>query len=268
MDRFKIRLGGRLFATGAMIGSLLLTCAHSGEHEFFPAADGDEAQCSLEGTIVPGDFEALALNVARGCLTLWVSSPGGSLDAALALGRIVRGAEMWVAVERGKRCASACVFLYAGGVLRAPYGKILIHRPYLENSSASFTETQQRFSTIAQRAKAFLREVNVNDGLFDRMMTIPPEKARALSHEEMEALGLGYNDQVYTEFVENRRAASAGITKKAFLLKKEQTAQRCGPIDGMIPSREIESRMRCWQQSFPEYFLPISEESRDPQGGN
>lgn len=133
---------------------------------------------------------------------------------------------------------------------------MLIHRPYLDNSSASFSETQQRFSAIGQRVKAFLREVNVNEGLFDRIMTIPPEKAHALSYEEMEPLGLGYKDQVHTEFVENRQAARAGMTKREFLSKKEQTAQRCGRIDGIIPSSEIKSRLRCWEQSFPEYFLP------------
>lgn len=267
MSRFKVRRGIRFLATGAMIGLQLLTCAHSGEHEFIPAGDGDEAQCVFDGTIVAGDVAALRENAARGCKTLGLASLGGNLDAALAMGRIAREAEMTVVVDREGRCASACVFLYAGGVLRAPYDKILIHRPYLENSSASFTETQQRFSTIAQRAKAFLREVNVNEGLFDRMMTIPPEKAHALSHEEMEALGLGYRDQVHTEFVENRRAARAGMTKKEFLSKKEHTARRCGRIDGMIPSIEIESRLRCWQQRFPQYFLPISEESRNSQNG-
>lgn len=120
-------------------------------------------------------------------------------------GRIAREAEMAVVVEKGGKCASACVFLYAGGVVRAPYGPVLIHRPYLDNSSASFSETQQRFSAIGQRVKALLREVNVNEALFDRMMTIPPEKAHALPLEDMEALGLGFIDQVHSEFVENRR---------------------------------------------------------------
>lgn len=178
------------------------------------------------------------------------------MDSALALGKIVREAEMTVVVERGGKCASACVFLYAGGVTRAPYGEVLIHRPYLESPSTSFSETQQQFAAISLRAKAFLREVNVQEGLFDRMMTISPEKAIALPLEDMDALGMGLLDQVYSEFVENRRTARLGMTKKEFLEKKEQTAQYCGPLYGaVVPTNEVELRRRCWQQRFPGYFL-------------
>lgn len=236
--------------------SLFYGYAHSGDQEFIAPEEGEARLCTFSGTIEPEDVAQLRENVLRGCHTLLVSSLGGDVDTALALGRIAREAAMAVSVVRGEKCASACVFLYAGGVMRAPYGQVWIHRPYLENSSASFSETQQRFADLGQRVKIYLREVNVNEGLFDRMMTIPPEKAQAVSLEEMDTLGLGFVDQVHSEFLENKRAAKAGMTKREFLRKKERTAQYCGALVGeAILEREVELRQRCWQQRFPE-FMP------------
>ena len=245
----------RFFAIAVLSVFEFVGDAQSGEHRLIPAEGGEAPQCALSGDIVPADVARLRENAARGCRTLFVSSPGGDVDSALALGRIVREAEMAVVVERGGKCASACVFLYAGGVTRAPYGPVLIHRPYIQSPTASFSETQQQFAAIGLRAKAFLREVNVNEGLFDRMMTISPEKALPLSLKDMDALGMGLQDQVYSEFADNRRAAQAGMTRKEFLEKNKQTEQYCGAFSGIVPTNEIESRRRCWQQRFPEYFL-------------
>jgi hypothetical protein len=111
MSRFKIRPCIRFLATGAMIGLQLLTCAHSGEHQFIPPDEGDWPQCVFGGAIVLEDIARLRENAARGCKTLYVTSAGGNLDAALALGRIAREAEMTVVVERAES-ARAHVFSY------------------------------------------------------------------------------------------------------------------------------------------------------------
>jgi len=228
---------------------------NAAEHAFYPRQGHGTAECSLNGAIVSADVSHLRENVRRGCKTLYLSSPGGSVETALTLGRIIRNAEMTVVIQGEGKCASACVFLYAGGVTRAPYGPVLIHRPYLDGSSASFEETQRRFAEIGKRAKSYLREVNVSESLFDRMMTIAPENSVAMPLDEMDVLGLGFNDQVYLEYLENKKAARAGMTKKGWLAKKQQTIEICGALIGaVVPAGELESRRKCWDRRFPEYF--------------
>lgn len=219
-----------------------------------PDAEG-YLSCSLYGSITSVDQEQLARFIALGCKTLYLSSSGGDLRAAIALGRRIRQARMSVVVQKGKHCASACAFLYAGGVVRAPYGPVMIHRPYLNKSVASFSDTQKAFKEVSGLARQYLRDVNVSESLFDRMMTIPPEKSVSLTLDEMDALGLGFNDQVFMEFLDNQRAASAGMTKHNWLAKKKETADACGALEGaMIPNEEMETRLACWRRLFPQYF--------------
>src|SRR5262249_4388077 len=78
----------------------------------------------------------LALDIS----TLHIDSPGGSVTAAMAIGRLIRKENMRVSVgfptksvpvKIVGRCISACVLILAGGVGRV-FSVIGIHRPYLE----------------------------------------------------------------------------------------------------------------------------------------
>lgn len=221
---------------------------HEGEFE-------GKYKCGIKGPITVNDPEYLELIVkSMGCDSLQVSSPGGDVRAAIKIGTFVRSQNMNVIVPDGGECASACVFIYAGGVIRAPYGPIKIHRPYLESSKATFADTQAQYDIIANEIKAYLRSVNVSESLFDRMIKIAPEVSISLTLEELENYGLGFRDPVYLEYIDNKRAASAGMTKKDWLLKKQKTKRVCGDIQAPVDTSETESRKACWDKEFPEFF--------------
>src|SRR5690348_3816092 len=59
-----------------------------------------------------------------------VDSPGGDVVAAMQAGRILRRELAHTVVAIDSICASACVFMYLGGVYRTSFGKIGLHRPY------------------------------------------------------------------------------------------------------------------------------------------
>ena len=65
-----------------------------------------------------------------------IDSPGGNLDAAIDIGCMLRADRMPVIILKGAQCVSACVMVLAGGVERRLFGKIGIHRPYLDQPSA------------------------------------------------------------------------------------------------------------------------------------
>src|ERR1700704_133673 len=57
-----------------------------------------------------------------------LNSPGGSVPASMAIGRLLRQNRMTAEVKPGVVCSSACVFIYAGAVVReGHFGKIGIH---------------------------------------------------------------------------------------------------------------------------------------------
>ena len=76
----------------------------------------------LSGRIELGDdakFEK-ALREAKGNIsTVAVNSPGGNLAGGMALGRAIRSAKLATHVPGTNVCASACLFVLAGGVVRS-----------------------------------------------------------------------------------------------------------------------------------------------------
>src|ERR1035437_1777790 len=91
----------RMAHTGVVIASLLLCplkIADGAEHTFYAGKTHYQTKCSLSGTLVSSDIGFLRENVRRGCYELFLASPGGDVDTALALGRIIRNAQMSVRV--------------------------------------------------------------------------------------------------------------------------------------------------------------------------
>jgi hypothetical protein len=214
-----------------------------------------DLHCSMDGPITKSDLADFQVLVDKGCKDIYVSSSGGDVETAIKIGRVIRASEMSVIVGRGDKCASACVFLYAAGVRRTPFGPVLIHQPYMTAATQSFAQTQKIYDSLREKVKRYLIDMNVNDSLYEKMMSIPPEKSIPLSLDEMEDLGLGFIDPVHQEYIENKKADRAGYDRKAWLKRKVQTIDRCGALQGVVvPINEVESRKRCWNTLFPEYY--------------
>ncbi len=256
--RFRKTITSAPFAVAVFLASIhvgTMGQAHSAEIRHWITEHDAMRQCSINGPISsPGDVDKMKEAALFGCRMLRLNSPGGSADVGLAIGDIIRTHQMHVFVDSEGICASACVFLFAAGIVRIPYGKVLIHRPYFGASRASYAETQERMDSVAARAKGFLKRMNVSESLFDMMMRVAPEDSKALTLEEMDSLGLGFFDPVYVETRENNRASKLGMTKQQFLKKKVSTAAKCGRIDTIIPSTISEDRAACWNREFPGYF--------------
>jgi ATP-dependent protease ClpP protease subunit len=80
------------------------------------------------------EFDLRSLPKAdRGTTQIKLDSPGGSGVAAIEIGKLFRKYRMAAVVEPGALCASSCVLIYAGAVVRMGYSKqalIGIHQPY------------------------------------------------------------------------------------------------------------------------------------------
>lgn len=81
--------------------------------------DGGKKLISLSGQITPEDgrkFLAAALSGEATLVSL--ASPGGSINAAIQIGSIVRSKGMTTIVDRGQDCASACGLIWLAGQRR------------------------------------------------------------------------------------------------------------------------------------------------------
>lgn len=145
-----------------------------------------------EGSIDPGAAHRFALELeARGeyVKTLSLNSPGGSLEDAMDMARLVRKRGIAVEVRDGAVCASSCPLLLAGGIVRSvgDTARIGLHQFYAPagrdatNPAQAISDTQ----ATAARISRYLAEMGVDPALWLHALDTPPQKLYYLSREEM-----------------------------------------------------------------------------------
>ena len=172
------------------------------------------------------DFEVFATeNAVRGA-TLVLESEGGSVLAAMALGRAIRRLDMTTTVGKtlvlpepgGKeqrtslspraRCESMCAFILLGGVRRhvPQEARILVHQIWLGSKSKRALESSYSAEEISrvQRDVGSLARYTVEMGggieLIEAALRVPPwEPMHELSGEEIRRMRLTTTDRLFDE---------------------------------------------------------------------
>jgi hypothetical protein len=155
----------------------------------------------LDGQFDRGATARLAGLIAQQGISqasVYLNSPGGSLIAGMAIGRLLR--EQRFQTHVGKRtaderqpaigvCYSACPFAYAGGVARfLEKGSVLgIHRATNRVPVANEVAFEQ---VLSGEAMGYLTAMGVDSGMFAMMARIPPNGIRLLTREEAVQLNL------------------------------------------------------------------------------
>ena len=150
-------------------------------------------------------------------LNFSLMSLGGDVRSAIKIGRMLRAAEGTVAVPSGETCASACVFIYAAGLLRLPYGDIVVHRPYSTSTSnrpiSVITEEAEKINSLIHD---YLKEMGVSVRLLDIMNSVSSKNSRTLPYEELQVLGLGSIAPVLEEKLDAIHAGELGLSRQEY----------------------------------------------------
>ncbi|MBS0337739.1 MAG: hypothetical protein JSS40_13145 [Proteobacteria bacterium] len=211
----------------------------------------------IKGAIRPGLVPWLRQALARadpdrypaGAVII-LDSIGGDGLAAMEAGRVVRAARAHTFV-RGQ-CASACVFILAGGVVRgAPEGAVAIHRPRLTKfvkgvgtvdvSAASSPEAAQMLEAGDHRTEAFLREMGLPATLYTAMMATPSDQSRWLSAAELAGFGISGIDPAYRDARAPGAAARYGISPEEYAARSPRAQEKC--VTGKVVPQEF---VRCY----------------------
>lgn len=107
--------------------------ADSGEIVVAQGSDGRD-YVSISGQITAEDGEKFrTLAASRNAATLLLAGPGGSINAAIAIGKLVRSKRMTTVVLRRDYCASACGLIWLAGQRRllAPQARVGFHTTFV-----------------------------------------------------------------------------------------------------------------------------------------
>jgi ATP-dependent protease ClpP protease subunit len=163
-----------------------------------------------------------------------LDSPGGSVLAAMAIGRLARQHRLTALVPRGAACVSACVLIYAGAVVRnarTSGGRIGIHAPFLDISGADFSEEAARkaYTSLLQDIRSYFRE-----RLADEMLKTPASQVRFLTVKEQDRLGLVLMDPIEDELISLSEAKRLGISRLEFNRRRALIEKLCPNDDDFV----------------------------------
>ncbi|QPC90758.1 hypothetical protein [Mesorhizobium sp. INR15] len=187
-----------MFGLRASLASLLfaLVMASSAEALDYRPVSLDDGTHFL---VVSGEFndsenfeEFSARIKANGSTFVTFDSPGGSVESAIRLGRIIRASGLNTIQIRKMECASACSLAFAGGVLRgAEPGSIGVHRSsFAPESNLTRDDAVANIQAATAEIMGYLSEMGVDPQLLAIALRYDKADMRYLSVSEMHDLRL------------------------------------------------------------------------------
>ncbi len=159
-----------------------------------------------------------------------INSLGGSVSAAMAVGRMLRRENAWIMVNGV--CFSACVLILAGAVDRhiGKSGQVGIHRPYFgttPDKPLRADEIKDAYLRMLQEMRAYLREMNVPQRLADDMLAVEPENNHILTEAELKSYRLAGVDPgeqqrraIQKEAADVQEANQLGLDRREYTRRK------------------------------------------------
>ncbi len=151
---------------------------------------------TMTGQIAPGDAARFADFIDTQTTLpeqVYLNSPGGSVDDALAIGRQLRTLEVLTALSGADVCMSACPYILAAGTTRevAPDALVGVHQHYFGENVAL-----PAFLAVAdiQRGQGevmtYLDEMGVDPLLMTHALATPPDEIYVLTPDQLALYGL------------------------------------------------------------------------------
>ena len=204
-----MKAGFRRFAMA--LACLAWPLAHAADFQLKPLElhqAGRVQAIHVEGAVKEGDGQRFqqflaALDPAQEQATLWLvlNSEGGSVRETLNIARQVRSRGFITHVPADSRCISACLFLYAAGLIRVPgvtapnvpfTPNIGIHRAFLSRdflAQLSLSQAQELTRAMYQSLERAFREFDIPPAVYQNALMTSSSQVRWLSESETRSLG-------------------------------------------------------------------------------
>ena len=146
---------------------------------------------AAEGTIDPGSAARFAAEIeARGeyVRTVSLNSPGGALDDAMAMAKLVRAKGIATAIADGAICASSCPLFFAGGLARTagPKAAVGVHQFYAASQTPTApAQAMSDAQATTARISRHLIDMGLDPALWLHALDTPPQALYYLAPEEM-----------------------------------------------------------------------------------
>lgn len=144
-----------------------------------------------EGAIDPGAAGRFAAEIeARGeyVKVVALNSPGGAVEDAIAMSKLIREKKLTTQVAAKALCASSCPIMFAGGVVRTAEKDAVIGVHQVFNGSRERPSPEEAMSAAqatTARIARHLDEMGVGAGVWLKALETPPDRLYYLTPKEM-----------------------------------------------------------------------------------
>lgn len=201
---------------------------------------------SIFGTITRADADQIAQHEmdfeygGSSPMKVVLDSPGGDVDAAMQIGRIIRRNDGMTIVSEKSKCFSSCALIYVAGVTRIvsfgfPTGGTLgLHRPYLASAPQNRRTIEREIPLMLQQLKTYLQEMGVPDAVYQEMVNTEPSDMK-LYGDKQNGLRDVHRiipnlDPTYDEIQQSYDARGRGISTMEMRRRKSEASSRCALI--------------------------------------
>ncbi len=147
-----------------------------------------------------------------------LNSDGGSGTAGRAIARMIKNKKWYTYVAPKSSCASACVSILMGGVVRYPFGTIGVHRAtFTKGMEVNDSMTEDYVKNDIRMVKEFAEEIGMTNQLVDAMMNTESWKMRDLTEQEKRQWQVFGTDRVYEERLFTSIAKELKIERDKFI---------------------------------------------------
>jgi hypothetical protein len=157
----------------------------------------------LNGEIHKGDYQKikqLVLTCDAMPRSIFLNSPGGDVEEAIKIGKLVRRGLFQSSIVRNGECNSACFIVWASAVRRfpasdgnGPEGKLGLHRPFFDRdqySGLNAADAKSAYQELETFVRAYLVEIKVPSDIIETMFKTKSTDAAFITDIDMiEKLG-------------------------------------------------------------------------------
>lgn len=218
---------------------------------------GDGFFVMISGEITNDDYQLLLATrgeVSEKIMRVAVlTSRGGDINAAMAIGRYLRAEEFDVIVPSNAVCYSACVFLLASGIYKTVDGQVGIHRPYFISKGSGLIS--KAIKATKAEIEAYLEEMNIPSRLAEDMFSIDPANMRILSASALRDYRLNSKDFVAQENDTIEMIDQLGMSRTAYEAYRQDLNYSCE-----IFKYQREKMIACIRQVAARHNIPLPPE--------
>ena len=186
-------------------------------------------------------------------LIVLLNSPGGNGEIAIQIGRLLRQKNAQAFVTG--HCESACVFILAGGVVRAAKtGSVGVHAGRLtitsrdgeiikEIDASQSLENSFKLTSFNSMVNQYLFEMGIRNGLIDVMLSYKSKQTYKLTEMEMLEFGIVGFDNEYLR----KRGDLFALLPKSERINRIQLYNRTLSVPKLCSSQSNDAFIKCYE---------------------